>query len=221
MAELQTVEIDPQAGSETYQLSVWLKDLIPRTPGAVRTVVRRELVLTLREFFRETYAWRTTIGPRDIKANKKSYRLSPYDAYADVIHVFSIEHKGIPLKMLTRKPPTTTTAEEPTSFYLSDPDTVHFYPTPTKAAEDVLTYHVALQPNWNTKRVPRVGVIEFYDAILDGAIGRLCSQPAKGYTNPVLAQYHLRRFRAAIGEARAKARAGYTSGQAWQFPPFV
>lgn len=53
--------------------------------------------------------------------------------------------------------------------------------------------------------VPVIFERYWYEHILDGAVGRLCSQQDKPYTNAVLAKYHLTRFRNGISEAREVA----------------
>ncbi len=55
--------------------------------------------------------------------------------------------------------------------------------------------------------------------ILDGLLGKMMAQPGKSYSNDKQSQYHLRRFRDAIGRARvSKLRANTVGSQAWRFP---
>lgn len=55
--------------------------------------------------------------------------------------------------------------------------------------------------------------------ILDGLLGKMMAQPQKSYSNDKQSQYHLRRFRDAIGRARvSKLRANTIGTSAWRFP---
>lgn len=68
-----------------------------------------------------------------------------------------------------------------------------------------------LVPTWITTR--------YNGALVDGLFGRMMSQPSKPYSNEALSVYHLRRFRDAVGKARADAILANTEGaQNWRFP---
>jgi hypothetical protein len=202
-------------------IDAWLKDLLVHTPGANRKIVKREFLLTAREFYEQSTAWRVVVGPRDMKANKRRYILSPYDAYANIVQVLDVECEGFSLRRLPRRPAgKEVAATRPTHYYLEDSDYVRLWPTPTETVEDALTFHVALTPKITVRHLPRVSFAQHYDALLDGVLGRLYAHPAKPYTNPTLAQYRLRRFRNAIGVYAAKAKLGGSNAPAWQFPKF-
>lgn len=203
------------------RIETWLKDLLPRTPGVSRKVVRREFILACREFFERSCAWRVVIGPKALKAGKKRYIMSPYDAYADIVRVLSVELKGFPLRPAQRRPGRIEfAASSPTTYWLEQPDYVRIWPVPNVDVADALTFYVALTPKQTVSHLPRIARTHFYDALLDGALGRLYSHPAKPYSNPSLAQYHLQRFRTAIGSFAGLAKAGFTSTPQWCFPRF-
>lgn len=203
------------------KLQTWLKDLLPRTPGAVRRVVTRELVLAAREFFEQSRAWRTVLGPKNMVANKRRYSLSPYDAYSDVVGIEGVELNGCPLRKLSRRPADTAReADQPSGYWLESPDTVRLWPMPVTSVEDALTFAVHLAPKQSVTHLPRIALTHFYDALLDGALGRLYSHPAKPYSNSTLAAYHLKRFRNAIGMYAGAAKQGFAGAQAWSYPRF-
>src|SRR5690606_8861257 len=81
-------------------------------------------------------------------------------------------------------------------------------------------FYVALTPKQSVTHLPRVAATHFYDAIFDGAAGRLLGQPAKPYTNPALATYHMQRFNAAIGKFAGAAKGGFAGAPSWNFPRF-
>lgn len=216
-----TITVESSGHECDAKLDTWLRDLLVVTPGCMPKVRKRALVLACREFFEQSAAWRVTIGPKLLKANKKRYYLSPYDAYSDVVRVLGVAYKGIPLKAIAHRPPgEEPDATQPTRYYLEGPDKVRLWPQSNADVEDALTFYVALMPKQTVTHLPRVAATHFYDAIYDGAAGRLLSQPAKAYSDPVRAQYHLQRFRAAIGKYAAQGKSNFSGAATWRFPSF-
>lgn len=217
----ETIYVEGSGAECDATLNTWMKDLLPRTPGAVRAVVQRELVLAAREFYERSLAWRVVIGPKNIVANRAKYPLSPYDAYANVVRVLQVEFNESPLHRLARRPAgETETADSPSYYYLIQPDTLQLWPTPTVSADGALTVWAALTPKPSVTHLPNISVTHHYDALLDGVLGRLLAHPAKPYSNVELGKYHLNRFRNAIGTYKAEAASGYTGGQVWRYPRF-
>ena len=222
MTDESTVVVDSADSTEEVRIGTWMKDLLPRLPGAVRKVVRRELALACREFYVETCSWQVLIGPKTAKSGRSRYSLSPYDDHSNVIRVLSVEYNGSPLRMYPRKPMRgSQTGDAPDSYYLEGIDNVILYPTPTVQATSALNFFVALAPKPDSDYLPKIALTHHYDAILDGTLGRMMSHPAKPYSNPTLGTYHLQRFRAAIGTFSALGRQGNTVGQQWSYPRFT
>lgn len=204
-------------------VTTWLKDLLARTPGAQRKVVKREFMLAVREFFEHSCAWRAVIGPTDMLSGSAPYVLSPYDAETDVIAVLAVEVEGIGLPPAARRPGLVDQpANRPRLYYLTDVDTVNLWPSVITLVDDALTFHVALTPRITKADVvlPDIAESKFYDALLDGALGRLYNHPAKPYSDPIKAEYHLKRFRAAIGAYAGEGKRGFAGALSWQFPRF-
>lgn len=217
----ETILVEGSGAQVTATLSVWLRDLLPYTPGCTAAVRRRALILACREFFEQSTAWRVVVGPKQLKADRKRYTLSPYDAYADVVRVLSAEMNGHPLRRYDRRPAgREPDSDLPLGYYMDGPDTVRFWPTSATTIPDSLTFYVALTPKQSVRLLPRVALTHFYDAIFDGAAGRLMAQPAKPYSNPTLATYHMKRFRNAIGQYAAEAKGGFAGAPSWTFPRF-
>lgn len=203
------------------KLDTWLRDMLAVTPGCLPKVRKRALILACREFFEQSSAWRVVIGPKKLVALKKRYYLSPYDAYANVVRVFSVEWNGIPLRPVTRRPSgREPDATNPIYYYLEGADQVRIWPQSNVDEDSALTFYVALMPKQTVTHLPRIAATHFYDAIYDGAVGRLFSQPAKAYSDPVRAQYHLNRFRAAIGKYAGQAKTNFSGAATWTFPRF-
>jgi len=217
----ETLYVEGSGDECDIRLDSWLRDLLPRTPGIVRKVATRELILTVREFYEQSSSWRVVIGPKNMQPGKAKYGLSPYDAYANIVRVLGVELSSMPLAALTRRPP----GEEPVSgspwgFYVESPDLIRLWPTPRETVANTLTFHVALTPKLSVTHLPRISATHHYDAILDGALGRILAHPAKPYSNLTVGQYHLRRFRDAIAKYKGEAIRGYNGAQPWAFPRF-
>lgn len=217
----ETITVEGSGHECDAKIDTWLRDLLPITPGCAPKVRKRAVILACREFFERSSAWRVVIGPKRLTANKRRYYLSPYDAYADVVQVLSVELRGFPLRPLARRPAgQEPNASEPTGYYLEGPDQIRLWPQSATTNDEVLTFHVALTPKQSVTHLPRIAATHFYDAIFDGAAGRLLGQPAKPYTNPAIAQYHLRRFNSSIGAYAARAKSGFNGAPSWSFPRF-
>lgn len=203
------------------KLDTWLRDMLAVTPGCLPKVRKRALILACREFFEQSAAWRVTIGPKKLTALKKRYYLSPYDAYANVVRVLGVSYNGTPLRPIAARPAgREPDASNPLYYYLEGTDQVRIWPQSNVTEEDALTFYVALTPKQTVTHLPRIAATHFYDAIYDGAVGRLFSQPAKAYSDPMRAQYHLNRFRAAIGKYAGAAKSNFSGAPSWQYPKF-
>jgi hypothetical protein len=86
--------------------------------------------------------------------------------------------------------------------------------------DDEVRVRAILIPTETATTFPDVAAAKHYEALLDGLLGRLYGHPAKPYSNPQLATYHLNRFRNAIGEASAEQKQGGFAGQNWTYPRF-
>lgn len=59
----------------------------------------------------------------------------------------------------------------------------------------------------------------YFQPWLDGTLARLHAMPAKPWRDVVMAQYHGRRFRSAMGQAKQEAQRGFQYNNApWRFP---
>lgn len=200
-------------------ISIWLKDVLPRTPGVVRSVVKREFQLTAREFYRDSTAWRDVIESVFWADNVYQFTVpTPYD-YAEVMQVTEVEVNGQPLTMKSERPRGDRPDGTPTIWYPTGPDTMEIWPTP-EMYEDTVRVRAILLPTEDAIVLPNVARIRHYEGLLDGVLGRLYSHPAKPYSNPTLGQYHLNRFRNAIAVAKGEQIQGGAAGQNWQYPRF-
>lgn len=203
----------------SVSISVWLKDLLPRTPGIVRSVARRELILAAREFYRDSDSWSEIVESTFFADDDFSYEVLSSQVDAEIVRVMAVEVNGTFLQPKVERPIGDREDGTPHSWYPTGPSSVDIWPTP-EAYDDTVRIRVKLIPTNEATVLPDIAQTRHYDAILDGVLGRLYAHPAKPYSNPTLAEYHLRRFRAAIGVAKGEAIQGGFAGQAWVYPRF-
>lgn len=216
-----TITVEGSGHECDAKLDTWLRDILPLTPGCIAKVRKRELILACREFFEQSAAWRVVIGPRAMIANKKRYYMSPFDAYANIVRVFDVELNGCTLRKYNRRPAGEELASDrPFGWFLDNPEQVRLWPASSTNEANALTFYVALTPKQSVTHLPRVAATHFYDAIRDGTLGRLYGHPAKPYSDTVRAQYHLNRFRAAIGKYAGAAKGGFANAPSWGYPRF-
>jgi hypothetical protein len=135
--------------------------------------------------------------------------------------VLGVAFNGLPLRALPHRPVgQEPDASQPYAYYLEGADKVRLWPQSSVDVDEALTFYVALTPKQTVTHLPRIAATHFYDALYDGAVGRLMSQPAKAYTDTVRATYHLQRFRAAIGKYAGKAKGNFSGAPTWNFPKF-
>jgi len=200
-------------------ISIWLKDILPRTPGVVRSVAKRELINTAREFYRQSTAWREVCESVFFADGDYQYTVVPQNAESEVIQVVSVEVNGIPLDGKVERPVGDRGAGTPRYWYPTGLDTIEIWPTPEQY-DDEVRVRAILIPTDAAVTLPDMAYGKHYEGILDGVLGRLYGHPAKPYSNPSIATYHLNRFRNAIGEASAEQKQGGFAGQNWQYPRF-
>jgi hypothetical protein len=203
----------------TVSISVWLKDILPRTPSIVRAVARRELILTAREFYKESTAWRGVVESVFWSDNTYGHTVASPDVNAEILQVLAVEVNGVELTAKVQRPVGERGDGTPTLWYPTGPDTIEIWPTPEQYDDDVLV-RVALIPTVTATTLPDVAMRSHYEALLDGVLGRLYAHPAKPYSNQQLGAYHLNRFRNAIAAAKGETIQGGFAGQNWQYPTF-
>ena len=78
------------------------------------------------------------------------------------------------------------------------------------AAIATINVRCALLPVGCDMEVPDFAATHYFEAILDGALGRMYSYPKSPWGDTKLAQYHLRRFRNEMAKARDVAKRRFT-----------
>jgi hypothetical protein len=203
-----------------------LQDTLPDLPGAIRSVAKRELRLTLREFFEKSYAWTKVVPSIAVPTGVGSVvQIDDGDANTEVIAVLSVAiGEGSNFRYLTPMPGApiseVTTSNEPTYWYCtSNPDEIAVYPYPENALTKTLKVTVALIPAFDTENLPRQVTLKYHDAIMDGFLARMHAQPTKPYSDSMKAAQLRHNFLRACGYYASQRKKGYNNSPNWKFPP--
>lgn len=195
----------------------WATELKVRVPGAAVDQLELELRATLREFFTKSGWWMEELSSINIKEGKDLYRLNYPQATVMGVHYAWIN--GTPLSLGTQAPKTTNPSGSASVAFMAESNLMQLFPMPSTDMDDALKIIVRLNPLTEMCKVPVETVTHFFDEIMDGVLGRLYGMPSKPYTNLLLSQYHLRRFRDGISTARDMGRRRFsTATRPWSFP---
>ncbi len=218
-------DVVASGGEGQANINIWLQDISPWVPGAHRSVMKRQLILAMREFFEKSWAWRAEVGPISLQTNQQTYMLSPFNSTTDVVGVIWVAVNGAPLNPLQAAPAPSQNgqpfSDTPGGYWMVRPDILAVYPIPNiTSVPQNLTALLALRPKMTVTQVPQIAVTNFYEAIMYGALYRLLGQPAKPYSNPTLAAQFEVKFRREIGVYAGKAKKGFNNAASWRVPYF-
>lgn len=198
-----------------------LNDLIPQTPGIIRSVAIRELRLTCREFFEKSYAWTVLVENVDVPAGSTPVQVDDGDANTEIVAILNVAFNGQDLNPVGRKPSRVLgTTAQPLSYHLtSNPD--EFVVSPVLESPDIggAEVLVALIPSFTTVVLPRQITLKYYEAIVEGYLSRVYNHPNKPYSSPLQAGQMRHNFVRRIGYYMAQRKQGYNNSQQWTFPP--
>jgi hypothetical protein len=206
-------------------------EIMSVTPGATSAIVKQTLLATLREFFVQSGAWIKEAPPVSLKEGVSDYHLDP-QAGGDVLYVHAIafpvgpRHKFIPAVSQRRA---RAMSNSPTAMpvawhgFIDAPGKIRLIPTPNADAKQVLIPYVVLTLptgcSIDQDVVPAWMFRYWKDHWLDGVLGKLMMQPDKPYTNLLQAQYHGKRFRTGMAQAREMAKTQFTNAEtSFTFP---
>lgn len=210
----------------TETFDTLLKDTIPETPGIIRTLALRELRLAAREFFEKTFTWTKIVDDIDGPEGRTDIIVDDSDSNTKVIAVLGVTFgdttatRGGQLVPLGQRPALDQIADgSPRNFFItSAPDHFQIYPYLKFAKTNFLDVTIALMPSFTATALPRQVTDLYYNALIDGYLARVYSQPNKPYSAPLLAGQHRTAFLTAIGFYMAKRKQGFNNSQQWIFP---
>ena len=199
----------------------WMKSLVSRIPSEPEDVIEEELVQVIHDFCREGYPWRELLTGYKAAPGCTPVDVNPVDGRRQAVHVVRAYINGTELAQATQTlPPELVPVGLPRAFACEQsPTTLSLIPQPDREYD--LSVLVTLCPKCPEQWMPDFFQSHHFEAIMDGVLGRFYNQPMKPYSDKEQARYHLRRYRAAIQEARHMSDRAYTrAGASWAFPSF-
>jgi hypothetical protein len=185
-----------------------------RLTGATDGVLQQELFSVMDDFFKKSNVWNEDIEievPGGDPANTVYQLASSAPAQIDkLLWVF-------------QKPDQTSIGRgSGVMAYMSTPGELTLRTQPSSDVTYIVTVALTV-----TDPADRSGYVQFpawvlakyREAILDGLLGRMMTQPSKPYTNSQMAVFHMRKFLQAAASARVEwTRNNTYRAQAWAFP---
>lgn len=205
--------------------TLWTQPLLASLPGITSAQVDEKLRHAIREFYLQSRAWRTVLGPFTATINTPAVVLTP-PALSQVVWVREVwlQEGSIRTRLWpTVERITEVRSDRPAYFYFDPPTgTLQLWPTPIATLTNVLYASVVLTPTDAAATLPDLSLTHHFEGILNGAYARLFAMPNKPWTDPLMATRYGQLFRRTCMELRAVADAGYThSDPPWRFPPFA
>lgn len=183
-----------------------------RTPGALDATIKFELFSVLNEFFQDSNIWYEDLTFA-VTPSTLTYLQDP------TVFTFTlVPTMGTPNRLMF----VMNSDGLQQAAYMPVPGDVILRELPSSA--DTYTARLGLTV---TDPVTREGYPEFPawilnkygNDILDGVLSRMMAQVAKPYSNPTMAQYHARKFKGAVSQAKVEAQhQNVYRGQSWRFP---
>lgn len=204
-------------------IATWRNEILPRLSGATDAMVQEEIKRTITNFCRESTAWRDMIYALNVDINDREVELQVADGTrALVIGVLRVYRSSGQISQLSHAP-SENASSTPMGFTVrpDNPSVIVLSTIPTESLVGELDAYVYCEPVDSTTYLPPVILRDFWEHIFDGALGRMYSHPSRPYSDPPMAQYHLKRYRQGTRIARAQANRGFTgNAQNWTFPSF-
>lgn len=193
--------------SYTHDYARLINQVRTEVPGASEAMIRQQLFLVFKEFFRDSSAWQEEIS-LDVTSGTSTYEIVS-------LQTGSIERLwGVLDSNRVGRAAILSTSGDGTQLLLRDPP----------GGDE--TYTVTVVKNVGSPidrdgnpEIPDWVLDEFGDYILSGVLSRLFLQPAKPYTDQNLAKFHRMMFRRGIGQARTATLHGKAQNMnTWAYP---
>lgn len=185
-----------------------LQTLRTQIPGVTDDMLSIQLFNVIDEFFRRTNAWRHT-DEMPLEEDVSEY-VFPVPSGATIVRAIAMSHNG-----------------QPIGYQMTPPDIVWLFRQPDLPMLDypllatmALSVHKdCLEQDCCDWGVPEWCWDSYFQAWLDGMLGRFYAMPAKPWANPQQAIYHHKRFRNEMAGHKQEAAKGFVYGvPGWVFP---
>jgi len=174
-------------------------------PGAIDNMIKMELWNTINDACREGHIWRETI---DVPLTVDDNLYNPAPEGTEVVYAFGVSHASMDVSGIVFSNGTLVLPRSPS---LAEVETPLFMDAALTPAMEVGADIEGLIPAdmWS----------KHHQMWVEGVTGRMMGHPAKPYSNPSLAAYHLRAYKGLLARAAKEVRTGGRIGaQAWRFP---
>lgn len=200
-------------------------EILMYAPGCPSPVMRKELLRAAQRFCR-----RTLILQRDVPFVQPAFDEDhTFDLSLESLQVIQVLELTVNGRVISGKQQEALrqrnayyrqiTAPEPRLYYSKREGTVSFYPTPDQDVPVVAA--VACFPSDTYEGLPEELLGQWQDAIVGGALSRLCSAPGQPYTNPEIAQRGAGWYAEGVAQARVYFNNSYGRGAMVTQRPFA
>lgn len=178
-----------------------------RLPSALDAVVRLELQNVIKDFLNQSNALVDELSV-SVVAGTKSYEVDSYNGVINRLMAL-VDADNRPISCYLNTPSSVS------PFY-----TIELHDVPSNS--NTYSAFVALTPDPNSRpedSVPEWLIAKYREGLEDGVLMRMMLQPSKPYSNLKLAEYHGRKYRSVISQARNEALHAFKfRGQGWAYP---
>ena len=196
-------------------LTALLPDLLLYVPGCPTPVATYALLESARRFCRQTYIITQDSGQFSTYANVNEIDLSDYaDTYTEAIGVRTLSVNGqsiieSPMDLVRSMNRFTelTPPGRPRTAWQTDETTLILYPTPDQAYTIEMT--IAVAPSPGATYIDDTLCTRWKDAVVGGALERLCAQPNQPYMNAPMAALGKMQFSEGVSKARIEVNRSY------------
>lgn len=196
----------------------WADALLPVLPGASRTATKSSFLIAAKEFYKRTRAWRIAMPAISISEGVTDYVIDPVSGSARPVMieeayfngaVLGIAHK--PLRVLNNAP------SKPLRAWMRDPRTVAIWPNPDMDYDDSLALVVSAYPT-DPDALPDFADTHHFEGLESGTLARMYAQPGKPYSDPKLADLHMRKANVEVQRGKARVSHGNAGlGPVWSY----
>jgi len=201
----------------------WVDSLMPKLSGAILENVKQVVDETIIELLSRSGVWRANIGPFSVIKNKQEVFIEP--VYSQLVvgsvkRVWFNTTEIFPIADATSL--TSITTATPLQYSVHSNDVLMLTPSPEATASKIVTVGATLLPKRGTYIVPKFVFDKYFEGVISGALAKLYREPNRPYTDINLSTINERKFRGAVGTARASAETGFALAQPnWSFPKFA
>lgn len=196
-------------------ITPFVEELIAYAPGCPAPLARRELLRAAQRFCREVYVFRVDVAfEHDAYQSDYTFDLSseklkvikPIEVTVNGRVITSKQQEYLRQRNLLYKD---VTAPEARFYYSKREGSISFYPTPEEVSFVIAV--VACYPDDGYEGLPEEVAGQWRDAVIGGALSRICSTPAQPYTSQEMAMMGATWFRQGVALARVYVNNSYGS----------